>query len=134
MAKNISLLGADYPNVPAVQLPQTGGGTATFYDIEKTEADLSVESGVEKASGLPSKCVKSGNVVTIYFALTMTENKASGARIAVIPDGYRPTYQFRSVTYMTDGYARFEINEFGSITLYSALSSGKSIVGIATYI
>ena len=33
MAKNISLLGADYPNVPAVQLPQTGGGTATFYDI-----------------------------------------------------------------------------------------------------
>ena len=34
MAKNISLLGANYPNVPAVQLPQTGGGTATFYDIE----------------------------------------------------------------------------------------------------
>jgi hypothetical protein len=33
MAKNISLLGADYPDVPAVQLPQTGGGTATFYDI-----------------------------------------------------------------------------------------------------
>lgn len=34
MAKNITLLGADYPDVPAVQLPQTGGGTATFYDIE----------------------------------------------------------------------------------------------------
>lgn len=34
MAKNISLLGANYPNVPAVQLPQTGGGTATFYDIK----------------------------------------------------------------------------------------------------
>lgn len=33
MAKNISLLGADYPDVPAVQLPQTGGGTATYYDI-----------------------------------------------------------------------------------------------------
>lgn len=33
MSKNISLLGADYPAVPAVQLPQTGGGTATFYDI-----------------------------------------------------------------------------------------------------
>jgi hypothetical protein len=34
MAKNVSLLGADYPDVPAVQLPQTGGGTATFYDIQ----------------------------------------------------------------------------------------------------
>lgn len=33
MAKNITLLGANYPDVPAVTLPQTGGGTATFYDI-----------------------------------------------------------------------------------------------------
>ena len=32
MAKNISLLGADYPDVPAVQLPKTGGGTALFVD------------------------------------------------------------------------------------------------------
>ena len=35
MAKNITLMGANYPNVPAVQLPQTGGGTATFYDLSE---------------------------------------------------------------------------------------------------
>lgn len=35
MAKNISLLGADYPDVPAVQLPKTGGGTATFVDADE---------------------------------------------------------------------------------------------------
>lgn len=35
MAKNITLLGADYPDVPAVVLPQTGGGTAKF--IEESE-------------------------------------------------------------------------------------------------
>lgn len=35
MAKNITLMGADYPNVPAVQLPQTGGGTATFYEADE---------------------------------------------------------------------------------------------------
>lgn len=34
MAQNITLLGANYPNVPAVQLPKTGGGMATFYDIQ----------------------------------------------------------------------------------------------------
>lgn len=34
MAKNISLLGADYPDVPAVTLPQTGGGSATFVDAD----------------------------------------------------------------------------------------------------
>lgn len=32
MAKNITLLGVDYPDVPAVELPKTGGGTAKYYD------------------------------------------------------------------------------------------------------
>lgn len=32
MAQNITLLGASYSDVPAVQLPKTGGGTATFID------------------------------------------------------------------------------------------------------
>lgn len=32
MAQNITLLGASYSDVPAVTLPKTGGGTATFVD------------------------------------------------------------------------------------------------------
>lgn len=32
MAKNITLAGASYSNVPAIKLPITGGGTATYYD------------------------------------------------------------------------------------------------------
>lgn len=32
MAANITLLGADYPDVPAVLLPKTGGGTARFIE------------------------------------------------------------------------------------------------------
>lgn len=35
MAQNISLLGANYTGVPAVDLPKTGGGTATFIDEEE---------------------------------------------------------------------------------------------------
>ena len=31
---NISLLGANYNDVPAVTLPQTGGGVATFYEYD----------------------------------------------------------------------------------------------------
>lgn len=34
MAKNVTLLGANYPDVPAVQLPQTGGGTVQFIDAD----------------------------------------------------------------------------------------------------
>ena len=37
MAQNITLLGASYSDVPAVTLPKTGGGTATFYDASETE-------------------------------------------------------------------------------------------------
>ena len=39
MAKNISLLGADYQNVPSILLPQTGGGQASFVDITDTTAE-----------------------------------------------------------------------------------------------
>lgn len=46
MSKNITLLGADYPNVPAVVLPKTGGGTASFTDVSDTTASASdVASG-----------------------------------------------------------------------------------------
>lgn len=46
MAQNITLLGASYSNVPAVQLPKTGGGTAKFTDTTPTTASASdVASG-----------------------------------------------------------------------------------------
>lgn len=46
MSKNISLLGATYSNVPAILLPQQGGGTARFDDASVTTAVASdVASG-----------------------------------------------------------------------------------------
>lgn len=38
MAQNITLLGANYSNVPGVDLPKTGGGTARFTDVTPTTA------------------------------------------------------------------------------------------------
>ena len=35
---DISLLGATYPDVPAVVLPKDGGGTASFFDVSDTDA------------------------------------------------------------------------------------------------
>lgn len=46
MAQNITLMGASYSNVPAVTLPKTGGGTASFTDVSDTTAAASdVASG-----------------------------------------------------------------------------------------
>lgn len=41
MAQNITLQGASYSNVPAVQLPKTGGGIARFDDASVTTATAS---------------------------------------------------------------------------------------------
>lgn len=41
MAQNITLLGASYSAVPAVNLPKTGGGTARFDDATVTTATAS---------------------------------------------------------------------------------------------
>ena len=41
MAQNITLLGASYSSVPAVELPKTGGGTASFTDVSDTTATAS---------------------------------------------------------------------------------------------
>ena len=45
MAKNISLMGADYPDVPAVVLPKTGGGSATFVDADTMAMTMTIVSG-----------------------------------------------------------------------------------------
>ncbi len=46
MAKNVTLWGASYTNVPAINVPQTGGGTARFTDTSPTTAvDADVAQG-----------------------------------------------------------------------------------------
>lgn len=46
MAQNVTVQGASYSEVPAVQLPKTGGGTASFTDVtDTTAAAADVASG-----------------------------------------------------------------------------------------
>lgn len=54
MAQNITLLGANYPDVPAVMLPITGGGMATFSDTRSVTYNL---TGGATASVTPSEAV-----------------------------------------------------------------------------
>ena len=63
MAQNITLLGASYSAVPAVTLPKTGGGTASFTDVTDTTASASdVSSGkyFYTAAGVRTQGTSSG--------------------------------------------------------------------------
>ena len=41
MAKNVTLWGTSYSAVPSLVVPQTGGGSAQFYDVSETTATAS---------------------------------------------------------------------------------------------
>lgn len=63
MSQNITLLGASYSDVPAVNLPKTGGGTATFTDVtDTTAAAADVASGkyFYTAAGVKTQGTSSG--------------------------------------------------------------------------
>lgn len=57
MAQNVTILGASYSDVPAVTLPKTGGGTATFVDEDEIVT-------VYKGSSAPSSSL--GEVGDLY--------------------------------------------------------------------
>ena len=79
MAQNITLLGASYSDVPAVTLPKTGGGTASFTDVTDTTAAASdVASGkyFYTAAGVRTQGTSSGGGGS---GLTLLQTTSIGA-------------------------------------------------------
>ena len=103
MAQNITLLGASYSAVPAVQLPKTGGGTALFTDVTDTTAAASDVAtgkyfytaagvrtqGTNSGGGGTSKNVQVVQGTTRTNASTMT---AIGAELTVSKTGTYDVY------------------------------------------
>lgn len=44
MAKNVTIAGASFPDVPAIEVPKTGGGTASFWDMDTDIAYMGVNA------------------------------------------------------------------------------------------
>ena len=111
MAQNITLMGASYSAVPAVTLPKTGGGTASFTDVTDTTAAASdVASGkyFYTASGVRTQGTNSGgggeskNVQVVQGTTRTTSSTltAIGAELTVSKTGTYDVYwsAFRSST------------------------------------
>lgn len=48
MAQNVIINGVTYQNVPEVDIPKSGGGTAKYYDV----ADASLNSNAQLLNGV----------------------------------------------------------------------------------
>ncbi len=113
MAQNVVINSVVYSDVPQVQIPKQGGGTATFYDT----------SG---ASSVSASDVLSG--VTVYGASgevvgSMTDNGATGGTIGTVNGTYT----------IPSGYT-----SGGTVSLTNVsdcqsanILSGKSILGVS---
>ena len=97
MAKNITLMGADYPQVPAVQLPQTGGGTATFYDIEVID-NLNSDSSTDALSAKQGKVLNSKTAYDWNAFSNYVSSLESGANGIIMRFGKMRTISFQGVS------------------------------------
>lgn len=87
MAQNITLMGASYTAVPAVMLPKTGGGTATFTDVTPTTAtaeDVANGKIIYAANGAQT-------VGTLVFQTYYTGSSAPSASLGSDGDIYLQT-------------------------------------------
>ena len=92
MAQNITLMGASYSDVPAVQLPKTGGGTARFDDASVTTATASGGGG--------TLTVKTATVTHTATSQTLSFSSLSG----------QPKYWYLRIT--------SQLSSSGSTTIY----------------
>lgn len=103
MAQNITLMGASYSAVPAVTLPKTGGGTATFTDVTDTTAtasDVATGTYFYTAAGVRTQGTNSGGggtsknaqVVQGTTRTTSSSMTAIGAELTVSKTGKYDVY------------------------------------------
>lgn len=90
MAQNITIMGASYSDVPAVTLPKTGGGTASFDDTTDANA-----TAAEIAQG-KTAYVNGSKVVGSATSRTSSDLTVSGATVTA-PAGYYASQASKTV-------------------------------------
>lgn len=112
MAQNVIINGVTYSNVPEVDIPKSGGGTAKFYDTATADATAANILSGKKAYG------SSGELTG-----TMANNGATGGTISTKA----------GTVSIPEGYTSGGTVSLGGVTdcIAGNILSGKTILGVA---
>ena len=91
MAQNVVINGVTYQNVPEVDIPKSGGGTAKFFDTASadiTSADVltgktAYGSGGEVSGGMANNGSTSGTISTKAGTVTIPVGYTSGGTVSI---------------------------------------------------
>lgn len=114
MAQNVIINGVTYQNVPEVDIPKSGGGTAKFYDTES--ADITAADVLTGKTGYGSSGSVSGSMANNGSTSGTISAKAG---TVTIPAGYT-----------TGGTVSISSTEQSKI-IASNIKSGVTLLGVA---
>lgn len=91
MAQNVIINGVTYANVPEVDIPKSGGGTAKFYDTAGADASAGDILATKKAYGPNGELIGSmanngatgGNISTKAGTVTIPAGYTSGGSVSI---------------------------------------------------
>lgn len=76
MAQDVTIAGASYEDVPGIEVPKTGGGTSSFYDVTDTTAtaaDVAQGKYFYTAGGVRTEGTGSGSTVGTAHVYVMSQ-------------------------------------------------------------
>lgn len=120
---DIELLGAVYPDVPAVDLPLRGGGNARFYDPNEIDYAASATSGGSalNTEGIPFGAVDSTSTSTAFTATVAGITELKDGTVVMLKNG---------VVTSASGFT-ININGLGAKPVYNSMSTGNDITPTA---
>lgn len=120
---DIELLGAVYPDVPAVDLPLRGGGNARFYDPNEIDYAASATSGGSalNTEGIPFGAVDSTSTATVFTATVPGITELKDGTVMMLKNG---------VVTSASGFT-VNINGLGAKPVYNNMATGNDITPTA---
>ena len=116
---DIELLGATYPDVPAVDLPKSGGGLARFYDPGEIKYAASATSGgsASNSEGIPFGEVDGTSTSTAFTATLPGITELKDGTVMLLKNG-----KVTSAANFT-----INVNGLGAKPVYSNMATGNSV-------